>query len=101
MAGKNLFKKGQSGNPKGRPKGSVSDKTKMLNIIFKIAEEVGDKFEVKMRALAKKDPISFYRKFVEPIQPKDFSIKHERGEGGPMRIIVETVEMMKEQPQNE
>ena len=37
--GKHFFKKGESGNPAGRPKDAISFKTKWLRFIDKIAEQ--------------------------------------------------------------
>jgi len=65
------WKKGQSGNPKGRPAGS---RTVAINIIFKVFNKYGAKgFEKQMRELAQNNPAAFYLKFIQPIQPKDIS----------------------------
>lgn len=39
-----LFKKGQSGNPAGRPKGSISLKTRVSNYLMSLSDEEFDTF---------------------------------------------------------
>ena len=71
-----MFEKGKSGNPSGRPAGAVSPKTIAINIIFSAFEECGaEKFKQQMKELADKNPVAFYLKFIQPIQPKDFNIQ--------------------------
>lgn len=63
--------KGQSGNPTGRP---VTDKTIAMKIIMQVFAEYADKFKDELKKEAEKDPVKFYRNYVSPIQPKDFTI---------------------------
>jgi hypothetical protein len=81
------FKKGESGNLKGRPKGSLSDKAIAINVIFKIMNKYQDKFEQELSSLAAKDIVGFYKTFVQPLQPKKIDF-FEENENKPFQIIV-------------
>jgi len=64
----------------GRPKGSVSPKTIAINIIFNIFEEFGQhEFRKQMKEMCMKNPVAYYLKFMEPIQPKDIKIAPSEG----------------------
>jgi hypothetical protein len=67
-----MFEPGKSGNPNGRPKGT---RTVAINIIFRAFSECGaKKFEQEMRKLASQDPVAFYLKYIQPIQPKEIDL---------------------------
>jgi len=71
-AGNPNWVNGKSGNPHGRPLGS---RTTAIDIIYRVFNEFGaEKFEKEMKELASKNPIVFYLKFIQPIQPKEMSI---------------------------
>lgn len=69
------YKSGESGNPKGRPAGSVSPKTVAMNIIFKVMEKYQDKFNKVMIEEAEKNIKKFYTDYVNPLQPKNSSVE--------------------------
>jgi hypothetical protein len=79
-----LFEKGNPGGP-GRHKGS---RTIAIEIIYKAFNECGaKKFESQMRELAAKNPVAYYLKFIQPIQPRDISFSEDSMKG--KRIIIE------------
>ena len=62
---------GKSGNPHGRPRGS---RTVAIEIIYKMFSKYGKKaFAQEMRKLVKQNPVAYYLKFIQPIQPKDIT----------------------------
>jgi hypothetical protein len=68
------FKAGQSGNPKGRPKG-IKDKrtTEVLEIINSAHEDLV-KAKKSLSAMAQDDPKWFYEKIWVKIIPKDVQV---------------------------
>lgn len=76
------FVKGDSRiNREGRPKGSVQDRMVAINIIMAIMKKRGEKFHKEMSALADKNIVAYYLKFVKDLQPKqielDATIQHQ------------------------
>lgn len=73
MASKDTqFKKGQSGNKKGRPKGSKNKVSKrVLNAIYKALEDADESINL----LKGKDVAAFWRIAAAQV-PKDFDINH-------------------------
>ena len=73
---KNVFKKGNPGGP-GRPKGTRSV---ALEIIYEVFDKYGKAgFRKEMVALVKKNPVAYYLKFIQPIQPKEFELSGRDG----------------------
>lgn len=68
------FKKGQSGNPAGKPKGAVSGITRAKTIILEVFERHSPEFKKQLNEAASKNPIGFYLKFVQPFMPKDLNL---------------------------
>lgn len=68
------FEKGKSGNPKGRPVGSVGAMRRAMDIILKVFSDNEDKFELKLRSEISKDPVGYYRYLITPLMPKEISL---------------------------
>lgn len=68
------FKKGESGNPSGKPPGLVSPVTRVRNLIVDIFLENEAGFKTQLRRMVQKDPIDYYQKFVTPFMPRDLNI---------------------------
>lgn len=70
------FKKGQSGNPKGRPKGSLSEKTKYLQEwgAYFCAAKAQSMFE-KFDRLPLSKQCDFYSKIYQHLVPKQTETK--------------------------
>lgn len=65
------FKKGKSGNPKGKPPGTLSEKTKFWNEVKDWATQEGaQKFIKEMKKLNGKAYTQAYTAFLEYVQPK-------------------------------
>lgn len=65
------FKKGESGNPQGKPEGTVSEKTKLWNDLKEWMIEGGaEKFKVEMNKLEGKEFIQAYTNILEFFKPK-------------------------------
>lgn len=65
------FQKGQSGNLKGKPKGTESKKTKVLNnFIQVIIEDNNERFNQEFKALKGKAYTDTYLALLEYVKPK-------------------------------
>jgi len=65
------FKKGQSGNNKGRPVGAIDkDKRKLREIIGSTLDENADRVKEELDRLSGKDFLNFYIKLLEFGLPK-------------------------------
>lgn len=70
------WKPGQSGNPKGRPKGSRNKLSEaFVSDLYQLWQEGG---VALMRAAAMKSPVAMVQ-VVASLVPKDFNLKHEAG----------------------
>jgi DNA-binding protein Fis len=66
-----MFKKGQSGNPSGRKKGSKNKKTQEWNRVKEyIRDEGAYKFITELKKLNGKDYVKSYAMILEYIEPK-------------------------------
>ncbi len=69
------FKPGQSGNPKGRAKGSRNKRTKaILDRILKVTEELQRSPKTSLKAVAKSDPKWFYQQVLRMALPKNLEV---------------------------
>ena len=67
------FKSGESGNPRGRPVGSGSGRTRVLSVLDQILSEA-DSLEAMHAAFMaefKKSPVRFFRQIVMPLLPRE------------------------------
>ena len=73
-AGSTKFKKGQSGNPAGRPRGSKNKFTQVLvDLVFDIEKELTEK-KKGLKDCAEQDPKWFYEKFLSKLLPKPVDV---------------------------
>lgn len=74
---KGYFLKGTSGNPNGRPKGTVTRKTAILQTFCdSILTGGGDKFKEELNKLEGKDYVQAYLALLEYAMPKMARIEH-------------------------
>lgn len=65
------FKKGQSGNPNGKPKGAISEKTKFWNELKEfMANEGAEKFKTELMKLEGSAFVTAFNNSLEYFQPK-------------------------------
>lgn len=102
-----LFKPGESGNPKGRPKGTQNFATKWRKFIEKVAEETGktpEEIDKEMYTVALEKAMSgdyqFYRDIQDRVFGKPVSKNEVSGpDGGP--IEMKKMEEMSDEELNE
>ncbi len=89
-----LFKPGQSGNPKGRPKGTTDFKTKFRKAIEALAEKneiTGDELELQIIqkgiASARKGDYKFYKDLFDRVYGKPQQNVDVVSGGEPLQII--------------
>ncbi len=90
-----LFQKGVSGNPAGRPKGSLDFKTKFYNVIDKLAkqnnisaEEVEEQLMLVGYKKAKEGDFGFYRDLMDRLHGKPINRNEISGvDGKELKII--------------
>jgi len=68
------FKKGQSGNPSGRPKGSVNIMNALRDLLLNKFYDNVELFDEEMDKAIKQNPLGFYKDFIEHLAPKSLSI---------------------------
>jgi hypothetical protein len=73
---KQLFKKGVSGNPAGKPKGTPNKLTKCMKAqTWRVFEELEKTPETSLAEIAKKNPAWFHSVFSSRIIPKDVNVR--------------------------
>lgn len=76
-----MFAAGSSGNPRGRPKGSVGGRARALMALDAMLAGKKNR-EVLVKALEKEfreDPVRFFRSVIMPLLPKESKLEVERG----------------------
>ena len=78
---KGQFPPGTSGNPNGRPKGSVSGRKRLLQELDKICEdpELLEAFGKDLKKKAKENPVGFLLKVILPFMPKELIVETKGG----------------------
>ena len=69
---KHLWKPGQSGNPKGRPKGTGAGRIKALATLDSVLAEpkCQERIREAMRKAILGDPLKFWKEIIAPLLPK-------------------------------
>ena len=84
------FKPGQSGNPKGRKKGSKNHRglSAVLSMLENLVSEEKNlnKLKKDFQEAFDRNPKKFYYKFIMPLLPKN--IKHDFNEDTPIQIVI-------------
>lgn len=85
------FTKGQSGNPAGRPKGSVGGRHALLMELDAVAAEpeVKARFIEALREAFLKEPLTTFRTFIAPLLPKSIELGGEIGIEGVHELVRE------------
>ena len=67
------FQPGQSGNPRGRPVGSASGRSKALAALDSLLSEQAtlDRMQAAFQAEFNKNPVRFFRQIIMPLLPRD------------------------------
>lgn len=71
------FQPGQSGNPRGRPKGTNSGRTQALQVLDSLLAEDGTQqtLEAALRKALERDPYRFFVHIIMPLLPKHAAIQ--------------------------
>lgn len=81
-----LWKKGASGNPNGRPKGSITRKTAILTTFCdSILTGGGEKFKTELMKLEGKEYVQAYLSLLEYSMPKMARVEH-TGDGESVKV---------------
>ena len=84
-----MFEKGKSGNPNGRPVGTVSEKVKMSNELGEwFVQEGAQKCMRIMNDMEDEEYIKHYTALLEYFKPKQARITHSGDEKAPVIIQV-------------
>jgi DNA-binding Lrp family transcriptional regulator len=84
-----MFEKGKSGNPNGRPVGSVSDKVKMWNELGEwFTQQGAAKCMRIMNDMEDEEYIKHYTALLEYFKPKQARVTHAGDEKAPVVINV-------------
>ena len=70
------YKPGQSGNPRGRPKGSYGGRIMALASLDKLVGQKRNqrRLMLELQRLFDKDPVVFFRTMVMPLLPKESKV---------------------------
>jgi hypothetical protein len=73
------FQPGQSGNPAGKPKGTVSGRTQLVKALDRLLQDEGNQQALLkgLEASLQKDPVWFFRRIIMPLLPKEASVNIE------------------------
>ena len=103
-----LFQPGQSGNPKGRPKGAVNFATKWKNFIEKVAADNNTDFDATERQLlavaykkAQSGDYQFYRDIFDRVYGKPQQTFDHKNDGGAFPTPIMTIDGLQRDDSNE
>jgi len=73
------FQPGQSGNPAGKPKGTVSGRTQLVKALDRMLKDEANQQALLngLEASLQKDPVWFFRRIVMPLLPKEATLNVE------------------------
>jgi hypothetical protein len=73
------FPTGQSGNPAGKPKGTVSGRTQLVKALDCLLQDEGNQQALLngLEASLQKDPVWFFRRIIMPLLPKEATLNVE------------------------
>lgn len=72
------FQPGVSGNPNGRPSGTISGRSQALALLDKVlaCAETQEKIERALAASVDKDPVQFFRTMIMPLLPREATLNY-------------------------
>lgn len=73
------FQPGQSGNPAGKPKGTVSGRMQLVKELDRMLKDEDNRQVLinGLQASLQKDPVWFFRRIIMPLLPKEASVNIE------------------------
>jgi hypothetical protein len=71
-----MYKKGDHGNPHGRPKGAYCGRIQALMVLDRMCNDPHnqDMLRDAMQADFEEDPMKFFRRIIVPLLPKSFDV---------------------------
>lgn len=84
-----MFKKGQSGNPSGKPKGALSARTKMWEALGEyVVTQGAERAMAALHAMDDEEFLKNYLTMLEYFKPKQARVTHAGDESAPVIIQI-------------
>jgi hypothetical protein len=84
-----MFKKGESGNPNGKPKGALSSKTKMWEALGEyVVTQGAERAMAALHAMDDEEFLKNYLTMLEYFKPKQARVTHAGDESSPVIIQI-------------